>query len=204
MSSTKVSVAMPTRGLIYAKTIKSLINNGLSDFCIVDGLPIPDAHNEAVKQALTHRNTHILLVEDDMELPDGTLKALLKLNAYVACSDYALGDKGQWHCTYKQQGKIMFCGTGCMLVRREVFENIIPYPWFENDKTFDIKNWAKYNIPNKYGGQDVYFCYKVREMGLEIQEIPNHHCGHWRTKSLERVGDNKGFYTFFELDYKEA
>jgi GT2 family glycosyltransferase len=199
----KIVAGLPTRGFIFAQSLISLQRNGVTDVCYVTGLTIPDCHNEATKQALAKGATHVLLYEEDMEMPDGTIEKMLEVNGNIVVVDYAIGDQGKWHCTYKKDGKILFGGTGCMLVRREVFERM-PYPWFENDKTFDIKTWEPLDVQCEYGGQDVYFCYKARKMGIEIQEVPDWHCKHWRCKNLERVNSNDGRYTFFEIDYVDV
>ena len=145
MSATiKVVAALPTRGLIYARTLISLQRNEIDGLAIVPGLPIPDCHNIAVKEALKEKPTHVWIVEEDMEYPDGTLEKMLAQNAYITVCSYSLG---AFRCIYRQGGKVTFGGTGCMLVRSEVFDQI-PYPWFESDKTFDIKDWRKLNVPN--------------------------------------------------------
>lgn len=198
---TKIAVALPTRGFIFADTLISLKRNGLTDIHIVPGLPIPDCHNEATKQALTSNPTHVLLFEEDMVIPDGTIEKMLDINGLITVVDYSLGS---WKCTHKNKaGEIMFGGTGCMLIRKEVFDRM-PYPWFENDKTFDIKTWDKLDVKCDYGGQDIYFCYKARKMGIQIQEVPDLHATHLRCKNLERVQTNSGCYQFFELDYENS
>jgi hypothetical protein len=201
MSATvKVVAALPTRGFIYARTLISLQRNEIDGLAIIPGQPIPDCHNLAVREALKEKPTHVWIVEEDMEYPDGTLQKMLDVNAYITVCNYSLG---QWRCMYRQNGKISFGGTGCMLVRSEVFDQI-PYPWFETDKTFDIRDWRMLNVPNKYGGQDVYFCWKARQMGLEIKEVKDFHVNHLRIKNMPKIETNTGYYDIFALDWDNA
>lgn len=198
IEASKVVAALPTRGLIYARTISSLTDNGVQDICIVEGKPIPECHNEAVRQALKKNPTHVWMVEEDHYYPPGTLSRMLELNTEVACVNYPVG--GSSHpVIYLERGEIMHCGTGCMLVESSVFDRL-PEPWFDSSKTFMARSWQMKDQPRKYGGQDIYFGWKVRQMGIKIKQVPNYQISHLRCTQLQRIEDNSGSYQIREMD----
>jgi len=74
----KIAVLCTSRGLVFADTIDSLIENlkGYNwEFISVSGLPIPEAQNEAVKRALKGSSDYFFWVEEDVVIPSGSLKA---------------------------------------------------------------------------------------------------------------------------------
>jgi hypothetical protein len=200
MSETsRVVVALPTRGIIYARTIKSMLDNGLTEYCIVEGLPIPDSHNTAVKQALERDPTHVFMLEEDIELPPCTLQMMLSIDAPVVFCNYPVLDTGEGTgCIYMQHGQIWHGPTGCALVKRAVFDKM-PQPWFETDYSFDARDWRLMNIPNKYGGQDIHWGYKLRKLHIEMRQVPNWQVLHLRSPQLARIENNHGCYDINHL-----
>lgn len=80
--------------------------------------------------------------------------------------------------------KVDYLGTGCMLVAREVFERI-EEPWF----------WYDYPAPGKYPSEDICFCRKCREAGIDLwldTTIESaHHATKWITgKDWQESLDN--------------
>jgi len=195
----RVVVALPTRGLIFAQTISSLIDNGVQDICIVEGLPLPECHNEAVKRALEKKPTHVWMVEEDHYYPPGTLKKMLDLNAEVACVNYSMRPGGTMPAIQRRDNRVWFCGTGCMLVESSIFDRL-PEPWFETDKTFDFRTKNVIDRPRPYGGHDVYFGVKMEQMGVEIMQVPDYQVSHLRCTQLDRIENNEGCYSINEID----
>lgn len=195
----KVVVALPTRGLIFSRTITSMLDNGLTDYCIVEGLPIPDSHNTAVKRALELKPTHVFLLEEDIFLPPGTLQKMLAIDAPVVFCNYPVLDTGEGTGTiYSRHGQIWHGPTGCALVKKEVFEQLNK-PWFETDYSFHAKTWELMNIRNKYGGQDIHWGYKLRRAGIEMKQVPNWQVEHLRCAQLTRIENNNGAYEIRKL-----
>jgi len=195
----KIIAALPTRGLIFARTISSLIENKVDDIVIVEGMPIPDAHNKAVSGALEKGATHIWMVEEDHYFQPGTLQKLLDLKAEVACANYPMRDGGKIGVVRIVDDKVFNCGTGCMLVKREVFEKI-GEPYFDSSKTFNPHTWKVSDIPAEYGGQDIYFGWKLKQLGIEIRQVPDYQVGHLRCPQLLREEKNDGSYTINEIE----
>jgi hypothetical protein len=191
-----VKVVIPTRGLIFAQTIISLQENEVDGFIIINGFNIPDAQNEAVKQALTSKCTHIWFVEDDMAIPSGTLVAMLNLKKPVVCVDYPV--ISGWSTIAHAGDKVTRCGLGCTLIERSVFETI-ESPWFITNQSINAKDGSVVDIPYKYGGQDIWFSRKLKAAGLEIVQLEGVEASHLRCAQLSRIESNHGTYQISAL-----
>ena len=58
----------------------------------------------------------------------------------------------------------------------------------------------KISNPYKYGGHDINFSIKAREMGAIIAHVPNLEAKHYRYKEIERGKYNEGIYQYYALD----
>lgn len=202
-----IQAVLPTRGLIYAKTIKGLLNNiSQENINIIDGLPMPDCFNVGTQIALDKGADYIWFVEEDNELPDGALESLLRearKGKKIITVDYTVG--GNNSHIYKINSEPAWCGLGCTLIAREVFESI-KSPWFEVDKHlnfadngFTIKSIPKEVVGNKFGGHDSLFFYtKARPLGYKIKVIDGHF-EHYRCKEIPKRELNNGNYTIYSL-----
>lgn len=207
-----VKAILPTRGLIYAKTIKGLLANiPGEDIIIVDGKPMPDCWNLGIKQALDERADYIWMVEEDNELPKGILQEMLSFQMMrykIVTMDYPVA-RGS-HINYIDE-KVAWCGIGCTLIAREVFEKI-PYPWFEVDKHlefrddgFQINKIPENVVGKKWGGHDALFFYgKTRPLGYTIKVVPNIVGDHYRCEEIVKREFNHGQYNIFGLKGKNA
>lgn len=83
-----------------------------------------------------------------------------ELNSSTEITRVLSGNDGLWPCDA--------IGTGCLLVRREVFEKV-PYPWFSFCEG---------------GTEDLYFCRKAKKYGYEVYVDANLLCGHVVTTTL--------------------
>lgn len=195
----RIAVLLPTRGLIFGKTIKSLFENLRShrwELITVVGLPIPNAQNELIRRALRTDCSYFWLVEEDVIIPPKTLKKMLRKDKDVICVDYPV--ISGWSTIKKENGEIKHCGLGCTLIKREVFEEI-PGPWFSIDKSLDADTGKILDIPMKYGGHDIFFGIKLREHGFKIHQLDGVECGHLRCSDLNRREDNDGVYKIYSL-----
>ena len=135
----KIIVLMPTRGLIVteaeAALDRELAANKQSPVIIRTwDMPLPVSRNFLVETALKYDWwTHALLIDDDVILPAGGLKEMIKLNADVAVMDYPIHikveGKGVGTIVRDNDGKIAYAGLGATLVQRNVFEGL-ESPWF--------------------------------------------------------------------------
>jgi len=200
----KIALVIPTRGILFADTVVSFLRelqafDGQYIF-IVSGLPMPESHNECVRQALRTDCSHILFLEEDVVIPSGGLAkmATLAMNgADVVHMEYNLeGGTSVMHI----KGELMWCGVGCTLFHRSIFERI-KEPYFRNDKTlaFQGDQLVELDQVNKYGGHDVLLGLQLRKMGVPIVVVPNMQAKHLRMNSWERKTTNDGAHTIYSL-----
>jgi len=204
----RIAVCLPTRGLIFAETIKALIKELKPyeyELIIVSGLPIPDSHNTCVEEALVTDCNWILFLEEDIVLPEGAIKLFkneIQKGAKVVIIDYPI--EGSESCVIKKDGKLLWGPLGCTLIAREVFEDM-PRPWFRTDKTLLITNEKTFeykiqDVPNKYGGHDILFYLYLRQKGIPVGIVEGVKAKHLRLESWERKTMNNGVHKIYELE----
>ena len=195
----KINVVLPTRGLVFCQ-VEEAIEEMRKDYDIKvyrsHDLPIPDGHNVLTQRALLDNPTHILYIEEDTVPPTGVLEKLLVSDADVACVDYGVSG---WGCVTRDSlGEILWCGLGCTLVKKEVFNGWEP-PYFRVDKTLRLNDWTWQDLPedyikNKnYGGLDIWFFTQVRKRGFKINQIKGE-CDHLQLLELGKSGMNMGLH----------
>lgn len=136
----------------------------------------------------------VLYIETDMSHPEDTVEKLLRHNLPVVSGVQTWKTKPFTPMIYRYRPKVLWgvgedtqektgpyqavdekeldgkllsidgCATGCLLVKREVFEKI-PRPWFSFTE----------------GTQDFYFCRKVLAAGFPIYCDSSVQCGHFTT-----------------------
>jgi hypothetical protein len=196
MFDSKVICVIPTRGLIYAKTIRGVLRN-IREPIIVDGLPIPDCFNSAVVAALINKPDYIWFVEEDNEVPEGVLSAFLKTKSDIITMDYPVA-KGISHIHKNSSGEIDWCGLGCTLIHRRVFE-AIDQPWFEVNILYN-QNGDEVIVPEHrlktgWGGHDTRFFKKALNKGFKINVVEGFKGEHYRAEEIPKREMNNGFYT---------
>ena len=145
--------------------------------------------------------THFWFVEEDNTFPTGILFKLLAEDVPVIALDYPVGEK-KYSTVMVKNDEIYWCGLGCTLIKREVFEKM-KEPWFTTDTTWRITNvetmeLKKEQIPNKYGGHDINFGMELRELGIPISVLKNYVGGHLEIIDKSTPGSNSGGYTIIE------
>ena len=189
-----IGVIVPTRGLIFTEVIQAIENlrkhADIKVFYSYD-LPIPEAQNYLVEKALADKNiSDFLFVEEDVVIPENTIQILDDLQSDIACIDYGVNG---WSCTAQdEKGEIYWCGFGCTLVKRYVF-NLVEKPWFRVDKSLRLNDWKWIDNEAKYGGQDIWFCMQAREQGCTIAKAKEE-CRHMKLESLGKPELNRGLH----------
>lgn len=198
----KIGVILPSRGLIFSQTADEILQNlkGIPHrFFFSHRKPIPQCFESPVNRALLDESvTHLWLIEDDMVLRPDTLKKLIKADVNAVAYDYPINTKGRGSVFYDQGGSVVFCGTGCLLVKREVFDHI-KAPYFT-----DKVKWTMYNMGESvklvasknpsgegYGLHDITFCIKLWKTGVKINVLPGK-LGQRKLIALGEAGTNEG------------
>lgn len=198
----KVICVTPTRGLIYAKTVKGIKQEiDTKDWIIIDQKPMPDCFNIGVQEAIKAGADYIWFVEEDNEVVKGSLKALLDLNADIATVDYDVGN-GVSHI-HRLNGVISWCGLGCTLIKKEVF-TALEFPWFRVDKLLRLNDMTWIDVPNdriskSFGGHDVWFFLNAIKKGFKIEAITEIKARHFRAEGIIKKENNNGFYLINSL-----
>lgn len=197
----QVAVILPSRGLIFSETAEEILRNlkGIPHkFFFSHRRPLPECFEEPTLRALKDPEiTHLWFVEDDMVLKYTTLKRMVEADANAVTYDYPITDDGRGSVFCDQGGNVVFCGTGCLLVKREVFDNLKP-PYFTDKIRWTMLNYGEQiklvgskNKEGGYGLHDITFCLKLWKQGIKIKVLKGV-LGQRRLVELGKTGTNKG------------
>lgn len=198
----KYKIVCPSRGLVHTRTIQSLIDNDLNLNNLITGSgDLPHIQNELTREALKSYPDVVIFIEDDMVLPPKTIARMEKVIGAIVAVEYPL-DNG-YSSVARHNSKPIWCGLGCTMVKRRVLLEVGD-PIFTTDHSYRIHTdpfrLEKIDVPNKYGGHDINFCLRARELGYEIEVVPGVEVEHLRTDALNREQTNKGAYNTWSLD----
>lgn len=205
MATMKLAIIMPSRGLIFSETIEEVLREVRSLDCEWDiffshCVPIPECFNNPTDEALAGQYTHLWFVEEDMILPQGILKELLAVGTPVVTADYPVN--GGMCITYNDKGDVMYAGTGCLLVKREVFDRLERPIWDTTHKygpdsrLLGIR--AGYELEDIYGQHDIHFYMTIRGLGIPIG-VAKSLCGQRRVVEYGQRETNDGFHVIGHL-----
>jgi len=191
---------------MFSRTADELLQNleGYDyEIFFAHGLSIPECFTVPLNRVLKRDFTHILIVEDDMILPEDTLSAMLLMDAPVVTMDYPVSKTGQGAVFSDKAGRIIFTGTGCLLVKREVFDRLKP-PYFRTDIKWNVQNYGDFvrftanSLPTVagYGLHDVTFGIKLWKAGIPISVAGK--IGQRKLLSLGKAGSNDGAHKIEE------
>ena len=202
----KVAIVLPSRGLMFSETADEILQNLRKlpvpipyKFFFSHRKPIPECFEKPTNRALLDESiTHLWFVEDDMVLPSDTLRRMLELDANAVACDYPVTKDGRGSVFYDNGGSVVFCGTGCLLVKREVFDGI-KSPFFTDKVRWSMLNYGEavklIATPNTkgegYGLHDITFCIKLWKSGVKIKVLPLK-LGQRKLVALGKAGTNDG------------
>lgn len=200
MSANLLAVIVPSRGLMFSRTAEEIVKNlrGIPhQFYFSHRRPIPECFEVPTLQALENKNiTHLLFIEDDMVLPDNTVWDMLSLDAEVVTCDYPVTKEGKGAVFADASGRVLYCGTGCTLIKREVFERL-EAPYWRTDIRWTPLNYGKRvklvgSMSNKvgYGLHDVTFGVRLAKAGIPITVAGR--VGQRKLVALGKQGSNNG------------
>ncbi len=162
---------------------------------------IVKARNNIVKRLLKEDFTHLFFMDSDMSFPENVLSRLLQHNVDIVGGLYCVkippfnttafvesnGKGSNWQTLMPKPGdglvKVHGIGTGCLLIRRTVLENLdYPYFWYEISP----------DDPNDMMTEDVSFCIKAVKAGFSVFCDTSIMCGHVGNATVdpEFLGDD--------------
>ena len=164
------------------------------NFNIVKGKPVDEARNQIVKNAMDWKAKYLFFWDDDVAIPPFAVRKLMydleqadddvMVAGGIYCSkeDYpapmVFKENGNGPYWRWKQNEVFECegiGTGCMMIRMEVFKHLAE-PWF---KTVDEAPEPGSEVIMRRVTDDLYFCKKVTEAGFKIVGDGSILCIHW-------------------------
>ena len=197
----KVLVAVPTfDGAVKAKTFESAANLDWGDndveYKTVAGYDCAAARNNIVDEMLKRKFDYCLMVDSDVVVPQDALTNLMEhgeplvLGWYAHQGSFAPPHGDGKTCLCKPQSyhdqftgdelkelrddgkykvQIRGGGMGCALVRRDAVERTC-FPWFK---------FVVYDDRHGVLSEDLYFCKKLRDVGITPYGDARVECGHY-------------------------
>ena len=198
----KILIAVPTYENITPDTFKSIYGLDPGDhdliFDFIRGYDVGTARNNIAQAAINNEADFVLMVDNDVVLPEDALLNLLEHDEDVCLGYYAHRDTDNIY-----RGRTCICklgpfnypleseytaqelkelreddiykiqihggGMGCALIRTDVF-NRIPYPWYD---------WVNYADDNRgMLSEDLFFCERCRMANIPIFADTRVGCGH--------------------------
>jgi hypothetical protein len=196
----RIGVIFPSRGLVMSQTAEELLNNlkGIPHRIFFSHRkPIPQCFEDPTEEALNDPTiTHLWFVEEDMILRPDTLMKLLAADANAVTADYPVTKDGKGSVFYDKGKNVVFCGTGCLLVKASVFDNL-KKPYFTDKVRWNLLNYGQsikmtgvYGDVG-YGTHDITFSIKLWNNGVTIKVIKQK-LGQRKLIALGKAGSNNG------------
>ena len=213
-------VATPSRGLVHSRTVEAVLAAvqaapvRLVGWVFSHDLPIPACHEQVCGLAVATGAECVWLVEEDVVPPVDALGVMLQVmresDADGAFIDYPIGSGPTCNCAQVVNGTVIWCGTGCLLLRREALERI-PRPWFDNRNEVEVKvrgdqvTVREFPVAYTYGGQDIGFTLRAHAAGVKIAYVPPEvaFCQHLKVGAWGKPMSNYGSHQIVALPYPE-
>ena len=175
----QLSICVPAGDKVHTIFAKSLANltSRLTKLTIdwnlhiVCSSVICGSRTQLAREALDSGATHLLWLDSDMYFPASVFLDLVSHKKDIVAANYSTRyapyqsvaftnaeNMDERLTTTNGLHKVWAVGMGCMLVTRQVFEDL-PKPWFahEYNKTLD-----------KHSGEDIYFCNQAMHHGIDV------------------------------------
>lgn len=195
----KLGIGWPlTNEMIHSKFVISWVlmekSGDISFFLPQFPGPIDNVRNQIVEQALQSECTHLLMMDTDQTYPVNLIPKLISHNLPIVAAKvhrryplfdpilYRLAENGKYISLDDEEWKngglveVDSTGTGCVLIRLDVFEDI-EYPWFE---TVYKDPYSK--ITER--GEDINFFVKAKKAGYRVFVDTDLKVGHLSTLEI--------------------
>lgn len=182
----KIIVCVPTRGIILTEVQMALdrelsANEQIPIVLYSYDIPLPISRNYLIESALKLEWDSVLLLDDDVILPEGGLKQLIDLDVDVAVMDYPArmlqNGKQVSTAVLDKDKSLAWAGLGATLVKRKVFEKLTQ-PWFvftnhkisrDNEGRIGFFGSKTQEMNTFSGGEDVHFFLQCRKEGFSMK-----------------------------------
>lgn len=184
----KVVIGLPLAdsAVMKAKTAHSIgcaiIRSGgvVTDFILKISCDIVANRTSLVKDAIERGATHILFVDYDMQFPSDTITKLLARDKDIIGVEYnkrefplkkVLEPLNPKDVSKTEPYKVQYVGTGLLLIKLSVFEELKDQVWFSFGRDANGKTVV---------GEDVWFCGTARDAGFDVwvdPSVPVKHLG---------------------------
>src|SRR5581483_10239193 len=137
----KLAVILPSRGLMFSETFEELLSelDGFDyEIFWAHGLPLPDCFNVPLEKILADDSVYaVLIVEDDMIIPNGILRKMFEQRYPVVALDYPFKSDGDSTMIHAPDGEVIYSGTGFMLLDIRILK-ALPKPVFRTDTSWEM------------------------------------------------------------------
>lgn len=176
----KILIGLPVYKTISVKTAFSLVEmlknipeGTLVQVIFQEGVFVHQNQNDIAEYAVKNNFDAVLFVEHDMVFEPDTLSLLLRDDKDIVGANYNFKSEPLQSMVFDLEGNPLkevpketfqasAIPTGLMLVKTSVFQKL-PKPYF----------FYEYEQGTMKTSQDIYFCQKARQNGLEVWCNPN-------------------------------
>lgn len=184
----KLLIAIPTLDYIHVDFMKCLLNltNSLKDegipfeVKIISGTLVYLARDSLAGYACSESFTHVLWLDSDMIFDEDVFDNLYDVGKDFVCGIFHARRPGHQSCIFKSLNpveryrwntypsvpfEIAACGMACVLMTTEIIQKV--------KEKFGSPFEPAYNL-----GEDLAFCHRVNELGIEMWCEPGVRVGH--------------------------
>ena len=178
----KICIGISSGEYIKTKTVATIVSlvklHPELDLIIKQSCLVHKNRNDIVEEALKKDYTHIFFIDSDMCFSPKILERLLSRDKDIVAGDYNKRNLNKESVVkllkndiikgkYTELFECESAGTGCMLIKTDVFKNI-PKPYFAFSD----------DIQKEEVGEDTFFCLKAKRYGYKIYCDPTIEIGH--------------------------
>mgnify|MGYP001274285429 FL=1 len=195
VTNRKLAIGLPLSfPMVHAGFLDSMMTLERPDFIYLraNNGPVDGLRNKLVLDAMTHGCSHLIMMDCDQTYPPDTIPRLLAHNLpVVGCLIFRRyppfdplmlrGPVGKYRTIEEwEPGSLVevdATGTGCLMFDMRLFYDL-PQPWFKFRPSPDPES-------SSMMGEDIGFCYDIKQAGYKIFVDTAVQCGHLSTMEVQ-------------------